>query len=352
MVRGLVQEPIGSTQQEGRSLLTADLLGQFAARAQHGAGRSLAGDIAELHRVGYLTMAVPREFGGGGCGLAVVVREQRRLAYWSPVLARAVNAHLCWTGTAADQYRSGDKALGWLLMAAAAGGLFAAGQGEPGHDLALARPQFRAEPAGDGCYRLSGRQVIATLPPGWTRLGVPALDDSDPAHPQVVHAFLRRDRPGYRITEAPISTPHGSTPHRSSQHSSTPDGRTQPGSLLVSLDGAAARAARVLPAGPPGGPFLSSLLSWMLLSTANISCASGQRALDLATHAAQQRPADDCTIAEAALELGTIESQLDRLASRRPPPAVHCAAWIPRLFAARHTAVQCAGLAALAGPGG
>ncbi len=370
MVRGLVQGPIGSTQQDDRSLLTTDLLGQFTARAQYGLGRSrpggvaLADGLAELHRVGYLTMAVPGEFGGQDFSLPEVVLEQRRLAFWWPALARAVNPHLCWTGTAADQYRSGDQQLGWMLVAAAAGGLFAAGHGEPGQDLTLARPRLRAEPAGGGCYRLSGRQAFAALPPGWTRLGVHALDDSDPAHPQVVHAFLRRDTPGYRIIEAPASGQPAS-PAARSEPGSAQAASGQPGRLLVSLDRAVARAARVLPAGPPGDPFLGCLLSWMLLSTANISYATGQRAFDQAAQAARQSPlsergpsseqgpSSDWTVAEAALELGAIESQLDRLARSRPRPGVHCAAWIPRLFAARHHAVQCARrLTALAGPGG
>ena len=219
-----------------------------------------------------------------------------------------------------------------MLVAAAAGGLFAAGHGEPGQDLTLARPRLRAEPAGGGCYRLSGRQAFAALPPGWTRLGVHALDDSDPAHPQVVHAFLRRDTPGYRIIEAPASGQPAS-PAARSEPGSAQAASGQPGRLLVSLDRAVARAARVLPAGPPGA-VLGCLLSWMLLSTANISYATGQRAFDQAAQAARQSPlsergpsseqgpSSDWTVAEAALELGAIESQLDRLARSRPRPGL------------------------------
>ncbi|MGH7492557.1 MAG: hypothetical protein ACREOO_09190 [bacterium] len=42
-------------------------------------------------------LAVPTEFGGLGMSLAEVCREQRRLAYFAPATALAINMHLYWT---------------------------------------------------------------------------------------------------------------------------------------------------------------------------------------------------------------------------------------------------------------
>jgi len=51
-------------------------------------------DFSELKEAGYLTVAVPREFGGRGLNLAQVCREQRRLAYHAPATALGINMHL------------------------------------------------------------------------------------------------------------------------------------------------------------------------------------------------------------------------------------------------------------------
>ncbi len=67
--------------------------------------------------------------------LAEVCREQRRLAYYAPATALAVNMHLYWIGVAADLWRQGDVSLEWILREAAAGEIFAAGHAESGNDV-------------------------------------------------------------------------------------------------------------------------------------------------------------------------------------------------------------------------
>ena len=47
-------------------------------------------DFAELRNSGYLTMAVPRELGGGGLNLLEVCQQTRRLAYHAPATSRGV----------------------------------------------------------------------------------------------------------------------------------------------------------------------------------------------------------------------------------------------------------------------
>src|SRR5689334_16060936 len=94
-------------------------------------------DFEELRKSGYLTIAVPEQFGGRGMTLADVCREQRRLAYRAPATALATNMHLYWTGVAADMRKMGDSSLEWILREAGTGEVFAAGHGEAGNDLPL-----------------------------------------------------------------------------------------------------------------------------------------------------------------------------------------------------------------------
>ena len=58
----------------------------------------------------------------------------------------------------------------------------------------------RAEPV-DGGYRFYAHKTFGSLTPVWTRLGLHAMDTSDPANPRIVHAFLPRDTEGYRIVD-------------------------------------------------------------------------------------------------------------------------------------------------------
>src|SRR5437764_11939288 len=97
------------------SILTDDMLARFHERAPiyDRENRFFSEDFEELRQAGYLTIAVPEDFGGGGMTLAQVVREQQRLAYYAPATALAVNMHIYWTGVAADLPRMGDSSLEW-----------------------------------------------------------------------------------------------------------------------------------------------------------------------------------------------------------------------------------------------
>ena len=123
-----------------RDLLTESLLDSLggAGRSETGLARSglaaagapaagVAGDIARLAAAGYLSAALPPEFGGLGCTLRQAACGQRRLARHAPQTALAVSAQLYWTGAAADAYRTGDNSVRWILLEAARGALFAGG---------------------------------------------------------------------------------------------------------------------------------------------------------------------------------------------------------------------------------
>lgn len=184
------------------SVLTTEMLERFESRAA-GYDRDNAffhEDFEELREVGYLKLCVPEEFGGLGATLPRVAAEQRRLAYYAPATALATNMHLYWTGNVADLHRSGDSTCDFLLEEAADGGVFAAGHAERGNDLPGLLSSTTATRV-EGGYRLSGHKSFGSLTPVWTRLGLHAMDSSDPAAPKIVHAFMRRDAEGYRIEE-------------------------------------------------------------------------------------------------------------------------------------------------------
>src|SRR5690349_19978747 len=105
-----------------------------------------------------------------------------------------------WTGVAADRNRRGDRSQSWILEEAVAGEIIAIGHGEAGNDLPVLLSTAKAEKV-DGGYRFTGHKVFGSLSPVWTRLGIPAMDTSDPDNPMIVHAFMPRSTEGYVIHE-------------------------------------------------------------------------------------------------------------------------------------------------------
>jgi alkylation response protein AidB-like acyl-CoA dehydrogenase len=127
-----------TTMMSATDLLTDELLARFDERApvydrEH---RFFQEDFDELRERGYLTAAVPAEFGGAGLTFAEIQALQRRLAYVAPATALAVNMHFYWTGVAAELAKAGDSSCEWILRAAVDdGAVFAAGHGEAGNDI-------------------------------------------------------------------------------------------------------------------------------------------------------------------------------------------------------------------------
>src|SRR5579875_1441461 len=259
------------------SPLTEALLEHCAARTAvyDRENRFFSEDFEELRNAGYLSIAIPREFGGLGMTLAEVSREQRRLAYRSPATALAINMHIYWTGVAADLLRMGDDSMRWLLEEAAAGEVFAAGHGEAGNDVPLLASSSRADPVSGG-YRIYGHKIFGSLSPVWTRLGLHAMDLSDPANPKVVHAFLPRGTDGYEIKETWDVL--GMRATRSDD--TILDGAFVPDRYVV----------RVLPAGFGGADlFVVAVFAWALLNFGSIYLAIAERARDLAVAGMQNK---------------------------------------------------------------
>ena len=76
-----------------QGVLSEKTLEQFASRAAvyDRENRFFQEDFDELRASKYVLLPLPAEFGGGGMSLAQVSREQRRLAYYAPATALAVN---------------------------------------------------------------------------------------------------------------------------------------------------------------------------------------------------------------------------------------------------------------------
>ena len=204
-----------------RDLLTDSLLDALAGSSVAGPGfdpagtqpTALSSDIARLAAAGYLTVALPPEFGGLGCTLRQAACGQRRLGRRAPRTALAVSAHLYWTGAAADAYRAGDESVRWILLEASRGALFAGGHGggtgAAGADLKFADPRSRCTPTGENGCQFADPAVLSTVTPGWDWIAVHGVYQA--SRTQSVVAFAGRgDRctPGFRVARAEaVGTP-------------------------------------------------------------------------------------------------------------------------------------------------
>jgi alkylation response protein AidB-like acyl-CoA dehydrogenase len=318
------------------------------ATLEHCAGRAAAydrenrffrEDFEELKQAGYLLMAVPKAFGGLGMSLADVCREERRLAYHAPATALATNMHVYWTGLAAGLHATGDASLDWLLQEAAAGEVFAAGHGEAGNDLPVLLSSAKAERA-DGGYRFTGHQIFGSLTPVWTRLGLHAMDSSDPANPRIVHAFLPRDSAGYTIKD---------TWDVLGMRATRSDDTLLEGAFVPDR-----YIARVVPPGFAGADlFVLSIFAWAEPTFASIYLGIAERARDLAVASVKGKtsvalggrsmayhPMVQHAMAEMTLELEAMVPHLERIAEEWTTGVNHGGEWPAKLVALKYHCVE------------
>jgi len=321
--------------------LPPDLLERCAKRAggYDRDNRFFQEDFDELKAAGYLLSAVPVSFGGGGLNLAEICREQARLAYRAPATAIAVNMHIYWTGVAADLHRAGDHSLDWLLQEAAAGEVFAAGHGERGNDLPVLASSATAERV-EGGYRFSGHKIFGSLTPVWTRLGIHAMDTSDPLRPLVVHAFMPRDTTGYQIVET-----WDTLGMRATRSDDT---------ILRAAVVRDRYIARVVPAGFAGADaFVLGIFAWAEPTFGHIYAAIAQRARDVAVASVCTKrsvalggrslawnPMVQYTVAEMDMELDAIHAHVARVAEDWSASVNHGGNWPAKLVSAKYRAVE------------
>jgi alkylation response protein AidB-like acyl-CoA dehydrogenase len=323
-----------------KPVVTEEMLERFAARAADydRENRFLEEDFENLRAAKYLLLPLPEDFGGAGMPLEEVCRQQRRLAYYAAPTALAVNMHLYWVGVAAELWRRGDTSLEWVLRDAADGEVFAAGHAEAGNDVPVLLSTTKAERV-DGGYRFTGRKHFSSLTPVWTRLGLHGMDTSDPSRPKIVHAFMPRDTPGYRVEE---------TWDVLGMRATRSDDTVLENAFIPDR-----YIARVVPAGAAGiDLFVLSIFAWALMGFGNVYYALARRALDqvlgvlktkkslalsrsMAYHAEAQH-----AVAEMVIELESIGPHLETVAEEWSKGVDHGVQWPSKIFAAKYKAVE------------
>jgi alkylation response protein AidB-like acyl-CoA dehydrogenase len=326
-----------------RTLLTDDLLARVAERAPaHDRDNTFSHeDLAELREAGYLRAFVPERIGGAGLSLEEVAREQVRLAGAAPATALAVNMHLVVTGMAALLAARGDDGMEHVLRDAAAGEVFAFGNSEAGNDLVMFGSRTRAERQPDGGYRYYGTKIFTSLSPVWTRLVTFGLDAEHPEGPRLVHAVVDRADGGAQDRDDWDTLGMRATQSRTTV-----------------LDGAPARAdrvLRVLPPGPTADPYVFALFAAFEVLLAAVYTGIGRRALELAVASAHRRrsmkhdgrpyaqdPDIRWRVAEAAIAQDGIEPQVWALARDVDEQADHGARWFSLLVGLKVRATETA----------
>ena len=294
-------------------------------------------DFEELRASGYLLASIPTEFGGLGLNLAEINRLQRRIAYVAPATAVAVNMHHYFVGLCADLHRAGDPSGDWVLRKAAEGHVFAAGHGEAGNDIPVLLSSAKAERV-DGGWEFTGHKIFGSLSPVWTYLGIHGMDVSDPANPQVVHSFLHRDSPNYRIEET-----WDTLGMRATMSNDTILDRTFVPDEATTL---------VCPAGFAGaGMFHVALFAWALLGFAAVYSSIARRAFDEVVGKLHQRtsvaltrsmayhPGVQHDVAEMRIHLEAMTAHLDRVCDDWANGVDHGMDWPAKIVACKYDVV-------------
>ena len=333
---------IDTTEIDVRTALPTEMLERFRARAGEldRTNAYFAEDLDELRSVGYLAAAVPPELGGWGLDLAELAASQRRLARYAPATALAMTMHSYWIGIATELETLGDTSLRWILEAAVAGQVFAAGHAETGNDIPVLLSTCVAERV-EGGYRLTGRKQFGSNGPAWDWLGAHALDADAPGGPQIVHAFVDRNSHGVTVVETWDTLGMRAT----QSHDTILDGVFVP-------DG---RIGRVVPAGDGSDPFIVAMAMWPLSLIATVYLGIAERALELAVSDARRKssiaidrgayaynPMVQHQIAEMFLELDAASATHERFVDDWVAGGEHGDAWVPKVYSMKWRAVEAA----------
>ena len=322
--------------------LPADMLERFRGRAAEldRTNTYFHDDLAELRSVGYLAAAVPVHLGGWGLNLAEMAASQRRLARYAPATALAMTMHTYWIGAAAELERAGDSSQRWILDAAVAGEVIAAGHAESGNDIPVLLSTCAATRV-DGGYVLTGRKQFGSNGPAWTWLGAHAIDAAAPGGPQTVHAFVERTSPGVTVVETWDTL--GMRPTQS--HDTVLDAVFVPDE----------RIGRVVPAGDGSDPYLGAMTMWALPLIASVYLGIAERALEVAADGARRKtsiaiargayayhPMVQHQIAEMYLELDAATATLERFVADWVGGVDHGDAWVTKVYSAKWRSVEAA----------
>jgi alkylation response protein AidB-like acyl-CoA dehydrogenase len=158
-----MSEPLLTPRQQELIDLARGLATRFAARAErHDREASFPfEDFADLHREGYLTLALPADLGGRDLSLYEHCLIQEELARGSGPTALGANMHLYNLGGGFSLFRESFRRRVAAAIAAD-GAVLASSISEPG--ASLGSPTVVARKV-EGGYRVSGRKYFCTLAP-------------------------------------------------------------------------------------------------------------------------------------------------------------------------------------------
>ena len=293
-------------------------------------------DWDALKAAGFLKCLVPADLGGGGLSLPEYCREIQRVAEYAPATALAVNMHQYFVGMAAEMRRLGDNSLEWLLREVADGEVLAAGHSESGNDMPVFLSTSRAERV-DGGYKIYGHKQFGSLSPVWTRLGLHAMDTSNPEAPMIVHAFMPRDTPGFTIKDT-----WNTLGMRATRSDDTIiDGAFVPDKYI----------GHVIPAGG-ADLFVLALFASALSGIAAVYLGIAHRAMELSVATARKRtsiavsrpmayhPEVQHLVAEMAMRLEAMDAQLEKVTNDWANNVDHGGKWPLKLVAAKENIVR------------
>ncbi|HEU4668997.1 MAG TPA: acyl-CoA dehydrogenase family protein [Arthrobacter sp.] len=299
-------------------------------------------DLQDLVAAGYLKLFVPTSDGGAGLGLEAAAQSQRRLATAAPATALAVNMHLVWTGVAHVLNARGDDSLDFVLKEAANGEVFAFGNSEAGNDSVLFDSRTTATPVPGGGYSFTGTKIFTSLSPAWTRLGIFGKDpDSRGGEGELVHGFITRETPGYRIVDD-----WDTLGMRASQSNTTIlDGATVPPERIF----------RKIPVGPSRDPLIFAIFACFETLLAAVYTGLGERALAVGVETVKRRtslknngrsyaqdPDIRWKVAEAAMAMDNLYPQLAAVAADVDAVVDHGPLWFPKLVGLKVNATETA----------
>ena len=330
---------MSTTQPDVARLLSDDILQRFDERAAtyDRENRFFAEDWADLQSTGYLTAAMPVEYGGQGLGLDDFVRLQSRLGYYAAPTALGVNMHIYWTGVAADLAKSGDHSCDFINERAAAGDIFAALHGEAGNDLPLLLSSTSAERVPGG-WKINGHKIFGSLSPVWTLGGFHAMCTTDPSGPQIVHGFVDKNADGLQIVDT-----WDTFGMRATQSQDT---------VLHDVFVPDEQIALVCPAGMAGaGMFHVAVFAWALMGFAAVYQGIAHRAFDITVNRAPQRSSVALTrsmayhpevqhlVADMRMALDAIDAIVERTTTDWATGVAH-EDWPVRLVSARQFVIN------------
>src|SRR4051794_24155415 len=315
--------------------LSEEILLAFRERAAYhdAVGRYPAADLADLRAAGWFTAALPEDLGSLGLDLAELGSEQRRMARYSPATALSTSMHHYWAGLAADLRRMGLPEAELITGFVLDGDLLASGHAEAGNDIPVALSTTAARRV-DGGWRITGRKMFGSLGPHWDRMGLHAMDASDPAAPVVVHGFVPHDAPG--VTTVANWDAQGMRATES--HDTVLEDVFVPDSEVLC----------VVPAGPPTHPAVAVVQVWGLTLIANVYVGIAERALEIAVAQAARRtsiaipqgtfahhPLVQHQVADMYLALDAARSSVDAVAQDWVGGVDHGPMWGPKVLAAK-----------------